>query len=112
MLTTTNVECAQEDNSGTITVEEFIEALDRFGCKLTVDEVSELCHELDEDGDGEISREEFRGLSLRVVGFLEAVVTIWFCRAPGEKSAIVLGGLLGAKIESNLMLDQVARKTE
>ena len=47
------------DNDGEVTVEEFAECMNRFGSALTVDEISDLVHELDENQDGTINVEEF-----------------------------------------------------
>jgi hypothetical protein len=47
------------DDGGEVTVEEFADCMKRFGSALTVDEISELVHELDENQDGTINVEEF-----------------------------------------------------
>ena len=50
------------DDGGEVTVEEFADCMKRFGsalCVCTVDEISELVHELDENQDGTINVEEF-----------------------------------------------------
>mmetsp|Transcript_5509 Transcript_5509/g.7576 ORF Transcript_5509/g.7576 Transcript_5509/m.7576 type:complete len:807 (-) Transcript_5509:445-2865(-) len=54
-----------DDDSGSISVGEFKDVLDRFEVGLSVDEVSDLARELDVDGDGTISEEEFAALLMR-----------------------------------------------
>ena len=44
---------------GSISVSEFKAAMEKFHCELSLDEITELVRELDVDGDGEISEEEF-----------------------------------------------------
>ena len=46
------------DGSGSITIEEFKEALDAFDVGLSLDDVTELVKELDEDRNGHIDEHE------------------------------------------------------
>jgi len=50
------------DGSGSLTIAEFKEALDAFKVGLTVDDVTELVKELDEDRNGIIDEQEFAHL--------------------------------------------------
>ena len=50
------------DGSGSITIEEFKEALDAFDVGLSLDDVTELVKELDEDRNGHIDEHEFAHL--------------------------------------------------
>ena len=51
-----------DDGSGSITVGEFKDALDKLGSDLTVDEIADLVKELDEDNSGTIEEHEFAEL--------------------------------------------------
>ncbi len=58
------------DGSGSINANEFQNVMQSIGETLSVDEISDLVRELDEDGDGEIDFEEFGNMLRR-----HAVVT-------------------------------------
>ena len=51
-----------DDNSGSITCEEFVDAMKKFAPRMSLDEVNDLIRELDDNGDGTISEEEFTEL--------------------------------------------------
>lgn len=51
-----------EDGSGMITISELKDTLDAFNLGFTLEEVGDLVHELDEDGDNAIGLEEFEEL--------------------------------------------------
>jgi Ca2+-binding EF-hand superfamily protein len=51
-----------DDMSGSITCTEFIEAMQKFAPKMSLDEVNDLIRELDDNADGTISKEEFTTL--------------------------------------------------
>merc|ERR1711871_685118 len=51
-----------DDGSGSITVGEFKDALDKLGSDLSVDEIADLVKELDEDNSGTIEEHEFAEL--------------------------------------------------
>jgi len=52
-------ELFDKDRSGIITIGEFKEQIDAMSIAFSVDEIGELVQELDEDGDGMVSHEEF-----------------------------------------------------
>mmetsp|Transcript_3327 Transcript_3327/g.4673 ORF Transcript_3327/g.4673 Transcript_3327/m.4673 type:complete len:383 (-) Transcript_3327:269-1417(-) len=54
-----------DDDSGSITVGEFNKVLSQFQVGLEVDDIAELARELDIDGDGTISKEEFTNLLVK-----------------------------------------------
>ena len=53
------------DGSGSITIAEFKEALDAFNVGLSLDDITELVKELDEDRNGHIDEHEFAHLLKR-----------------------------------------------
>mmetsp|Transcript_32710 Transcript_32710/g.59876 ORF Transcript_32710/g.59876 Transcript_32710/m.59876 type:complete len:808 (+) Transcript_32710:95-2518(+) len=54
-----------DDGSDSITIQEFKDVLDRFKVDLSIDEITDLARELDVDGDGTISEEEFAALLMK-----------------------------------------------
>ena len=55
-------EMFDEDDSGHISFSEFKSSLDKFDIGFTVDDIGSLMYELDDNGDGLISEEEFVAL--------------------------------------------------
>lgn len=53
-----------KDNSGSIQVSELVEGLKGLKHGLTTDDIVALAHELDVNGDGDISLEEFEAIIL------------------------------------------------
>ena len=60
-----------EDGSGDVGAREFVETL-KIISDVGVDDVADLVRELDTDGDGQISKEEFKALLIKHSQFLDA----------------------------------------
>ena len=66
-------ELIDKDGSGTITVDELRSAILSMGEVMTYDDVVQLVHEADRDGDGAINMEEFVGMMKRHTKYLDHI---------------------------------------
>jgi Ca2+-binding EF-hand superfamily protein len=53
------------DGSGNVTLNEFVKTLEAFNLGFTIEDIGEILHELDEDGNGSISLKEFENVTVK-----------------------------------------------